>query len=705
MKAFRRIVRQKRLELGKNLNFQNLQVILREQIAGIEINPEAVRIAAFSLYLAMLHYLDPPSIREQIYKRGNHLPNLVFDEDDQKEKSYNTLLAKNAFDSDYIENNPVLAKTFASNCADIVIGNPPWGSPGRRKKDKEARKDNKVAVAWCSKRNLPIGDQDRSQAFVWKTLDLLKPNGKAGLFVSTGIFFKHHHKSVEFRKQWLLQSTLSHVFNFSHTRKVFFSGADSPFAAIILSKEKPQKSPTYYWSSKRTTIVENLISVAFSKNDLKKLPYDIEELQNYQTWKIFWWGSHRDKQLVNHLNSLSHLIELSKPELFGRGYDKSNQEYESDWLKKYKTLSIDYFTRHGKLKDEFFISTPNKVNRRGLEEIYSGLRLLVKRGIEEKGGVNGKIIARLEEDNFCFTNSIHGIKLTYNEEWKYKIILGIIWSSLARYYFFLTTSNWGNWHHEIHLEDELMQFPICFPKSVSLKKHIISIVDKLRDYDPQVKDLYNPKGIPKDVIKEKRKQLEHELDQAIFKLYELSDAEIDLIRDMCEVILPYYYSPDKSMAGKPVLTKRLSKPYGTIESLPKNTDFSEYLKVFIQSWITYLDDGTEFGWQVYQPEQTNSMIAVVFSVQEKIEKISEHPTGDITCWNDVLTELENNLTQTFHSKSIYIEGMARAVTDDFVLLIKRNEKRLWTRSMAREDAEATLVQAMNRENMKKRIRR
>ena len=132
VEAFRRIVRHRRLELGKKPNFQILQKILREQIAGIEINPEAARIAAFSLYLAMLHYLDPPSIREQIYERNNRLPHLIYDETkrqdegDRKQEYYDILLSKNAFDSDYIENNPALAKSFASNCAESSAPGFPW---------------------------------------------------------------------------------------------------------------------------------------------------------------------------------------------------------------------------------------------------------------------------------------------------------------------------------------------------------------------------------------------------------------------------------------------------------------------------------------------------------------------------------------------------------------------------------------------------
>jgi len=200
VEAFRRIVRHRRLELKKKPNFQNLQKILREQIAGIEINPESVRIAAFSLYLAMLHYLDPPSIREQIYERGNHLPNLAFDENDQERESYNTLLAKNAFDSEYIENNSILAKSFSSNCADIIIGNPPWGGG---KKSIEARETKKVAQEWCKKNKLPVGRGERSQLFIWKALDLLRPDGISGLLVHANTFLMHHDNSEAFREEWL----------------------------------------------------------------------------------------------------------------------------------------------------------------------------------------------------------------------------------------------------------------------------------------------------------------------------------------------------------------------------------------------------------------------------------------------------------------------------------------------------------------------
>ncbi|MCU0289846.1 MAG: SAM-dependent methyltransferase [Acidobacteria bacterium] len=76
VEAFRRMVRFELYKNKKNLEFNQLKRILKEQIAGIEVNEEAARITAFSLYLAMLHYLEPKAIDQQV-KMGNKLPNLL----------------------------------------------------------------------------------------------------------------------------------------------------------------------------------------------------------------------------------------------------------------------------------------------------------------------------------------------------------------------------------------------------------------------------------------------------------------------------------------------------------------------------------------------------------------------------------------------------------------------------------------------------
>ena len=69
--------------------------------------------------------------------------------------------------------------------------------------------------------------------------------------------------------------------------------------------------------------------------------------------------------------------------------------------------------------------------------------------------------------------------------------------------------------------------------------------------------------------------------------------------------------------------------------------------------------------------------------------------SDEKAWQKLLKRLGKDLQVPFHSDRIYIEGLVRAVSLSEIVIIKKNEGRFWTRSMAREDAEATLLKAIN----------
>src|SRR5205085_10633347 len=93
VETFRRLVRHRMKQVGRRLRPNELRKILREQIAGIDINPEAVRVAAFSLYLALLHYHEPHDI---LYKR---LPSLTYRQREDRDPAlhYDILVPSDAF--------------------------------------------------------------------------------------------------------------------------------------------------------------------------------------------------------------------------------------------------------------------------------------------------------------------------------------------------------------------------------------------------------------------------------------------------------------------------------------------------------------------------------------------------------------------------------------------------------------------------------
>lgn len=287
VEAFRRIVRYNVQKIGRLLTSDELRDILKNQLRGFEINGEAIRVAAFSLYLALLHYQEPSDIL-----RSKKLPNLIYEKDENFSTYYNILFNTNTFALMSAEREELKTRLdengkFAGRSAiealynsidilpvmpnsfDVIIGNPPWGFV--RGVSSEIQQAQVQAEQWSAAFGWTIGDKEPSQTFIARTFSLLKTGGVCGLLISTGIFFKHHENSREFRQSWLAKSTVEKVVNFVHVRHTFFS-ANSPFAFVLYHTEPAQSSHTVqYWSVKKTKFVDNVQIVILDSVDLRQV--------------------------------------------------------------------------------------------------------------------------------------------------------------------------------------------------------------------------------------------------------------------------------------------------------------------------------------------------------------------------------------------------------------------------------------------------
>ncbi|NQU80953.1 MAG: hypothetical protein HQ543_05490, partial [Bacteroidetes bacterium] len=63
-------------------------------------------------------------------------------------------------------------------------------------------------------------------------------------------------------------------------------------------------------------------------------------------------------------------------------------------------------------------------------------------------------------------------------------------------------------------------------------------------------------------------------------------------------------------------------------------------------------------------------------------------------WDHILEEIGKALPKPMGTSQIVLDGVVHAISDDAIIIIKRNEKRFWTRSLAREDAVSTLCKRM-----------
>ena len=674
VEAFRRMVRYEWHKQKERPNFECLVPILRDQIAGIEINEEAARITAFSLYLAMLHYLDPPSIKAQI-RQGNKLPNLLVT-DSKSHSHFHCVWIGNAFDTDAIGSSPLLKKRFGDNSFDVVVGNPPWGAPGT-KADEVTKDREKVMLEWCRINNWPIGDKEPSQAFLWRAHDFLKDDGIAGMLVSAGVLFKHSATTQAFREQWMNNVRLLEVFNFTHVRTVFFK-AISPFVLICFFKGKQDDYAVKYWSAKQTFAISNSQAILLSKNDLAVIR-DFRVF-DYRIWKVLDQARHKDWDFILHLGSLSNVSALKDHiSCSCVGFKKGNEKDDADWLGTFNKIKNEKFGRYDVLEKDDFEKIPPKVEHRGkCREIYEGKRIIIREGLVQSDAFYGKIIARYETEPYAFNHSLHAIVLSDKQDWKHKLILGILWSSFARYYLFLTSANWGVWHDKV-LINERLQLPVIVDRHHKATEKVISIVDKLLNYHPQKKDILHPDSVPEEQIEAQRRIWEKALDEVVFELYGLNEEQKDLIHDCCEITLPFFYKPFSSIGAIPTVQ---NNELSWIET---------YAAIFARRWNVYLGDDEEMRAEVHLGAHDN-MVAIEFFPVDKKDPWNLKPKED--SWKYILEQLGNDLSNTMGTSQIVLDGIVHVVSDEAIIIIKRNERRFWTRSLAREDADATLCKRM-----------
>ena len=180
-------------------------------------------------------------------------------------------------------------------------------------------------------------------------------------------------------------------------------------------------------------------------------------------------------------------------------------------------------------------------------------------------------------------------------------------------------------------------------------------------------------------IEVKRRKWELQLDKAVFELYGLNEEQKDLIRDCCEVTLPFFYQPFDSIGAMFAVD---ANDLSWIET---------YAKIFARCWNAYLGNDAEMRAKVHVGAHGN-MLAVEFFPADKGDSWNLKPKDD--SWGYILEQIGKALPQPMGTSQILLDGLAHVISDDGIIIIKRNEKRFWTRSLAREDADATLCKRM-----------
>ena len=587
VESFRRIVRYRVMKQeGKPLPSSELKAILRDQIAGIEINEEAIRIAAFSLYLALLHYQTPPSILE-----GRPLPNLIYQNSQKRdEQHFQILHHSNAFalTQDDVEillqslhedkgrENRLrllrIAKKLALNLHsfDVVVGNPPWSggsyivSCGTRPAldkmpppfvyNKEnhtlsASKDILPSHIAKAKQTLPLTYHDlldelklqsdeNAQAIRWAEAS----NRPIGDKSYSQLFI---YRSLSFLKEDGCVGLLVHasvIFNQSPTSRAFRQCWLS-LANIIKVMNFVRVRRLFF-----SKAIAPFIFVVFSHKHTgdSYIEYISAHLTKHAEQLRSVMLSKADRRLVRQ-SELQAKDYLWKTYWWGNHHDAALLG-NLDWEQQLKDILSEeakpgYGFQRGSDNPSITLQTLKPLGSKKLkwygplrEEWFEEKPKGVKRDPNEsiyygqrlvvgRGARSEGVTVRLEYEDFSFRHIIYSIPLPSLTDWQAKIIIGTIWSSLGKYRLFMTSGRWGTWHDEI-VSTDILSMPIRLPQqNASVAQVIRETVDAIRLWEP-LKTTFGDdreEGPPSSLLER--------LDQAVFDLFELSDTERELIKD------------------------------------------------------------------------------------------------------------------------------------------------------------------------------
>ncbi|MDF1719247.1 MAG: N-6 DNA methylase [Minwuia sp.] len=488
------------------------------RLHGGDVNTAAVRVATFSLYIALLEQSNPPDLPALI-KKGKLLPSL-----------YRVTLRVEDFFT-----------TADEARYDAIIGNPPWkGRAGVVT----------TAQQWAKAQNLPDPGKDIAWGFVWKSLNSVKPDGLIGLLLpAMGVL--HNTSGEAARKLLLRKASVRRIINLSDLCFQLFDGAQRPTAFVLYQNGQDDGTPYRfeYWVPKADLNLRLKRIMTLSRSDRLRLRSDQVE-SDPSIFKRRLWTRSPDERLLQYLRSVPALNificeykTLRKGEFdraftwaIGQGFQPANPEKTGQ--PEYRTTTSDFVTGYPYLAAESFsaIALPaieekpwhtKSVRRAGFSEGFIGPHILVPQGVERS---IGRVRAAYTEQSLAFEHSLQAIAFPASESRTAKLLTAVLNSSLAAWFYFHDSANFGADRAKVH-QNELLKLPFSAPESMPDPERATAAAEKIvRLVDREIKQA-------NDLLRQHGNVLE-EIDGLVYEYYALDEHDIALIDDTFKHIIP-----------------------------------------------------------------------------------------------------------------------------------------------------------------------
>lgn len=642
VQSFKRLIKRYENKHNSKLNdFNILKNILKSNIFGIELDSKSIKVAAFSLYLALLDNLDP---KTGWWNGIIKFPYLINDNDDESLKEQ----GNNLFRRDTISD---LSEIKDLQNFDLIVGNPPFGTKNLLP----------TITAYCEKENFA---KEMVLPFLHKAT-LLAPKGKIALIFNTKVLTNTGGTYQNFRKWLFNENYVEKIYNFSILRKApkfsggqLFGSAVGPISIVFYQNETPENSKntiTYY--APKTYIKNDVLEgIVIDSSDEKHLPRIECHKPDTKIWKIAMWGSYFDFDLIGRVTkdflNLENYIKLSD------GVWDCAKGIMSDSLKPefipQKTVSPKLVERYSTSinalipNDKFY----RKIDPKFIKPPYL---------IFKEGQSNKKYCASIINYEEYFTNSLYGF---YNNgDFKNsKALCLFLNSTFSNYFLSISTSTWGIERERINL-NELLTIPAILDR---LEEKTINKLSLLSD---KISSIKKSDKIIQDIT-----HIEKQIDNIIYNdILKLTADEQVVIQDTLDYSLDLFEKQEKSKAVLPVndidvYSKRITKEINDwLDDDDLKISVTHY---FIDRNCPLYLVKLSFG---NQQKETQTSKENIYQELKKIDK---------KLWNK---ESENLY---FRKKLNYFDG-------DDIYIIKPNQRRFWSQTTAMEDSKSLVVEILN----------
>lgn len=404
--AFRRLMRAQRSitkenPVGEEVSDFSLRCdLLLGHIFGSDIDDDARRLTAFSLYLALLSDLAPRDL-ELLRKGGHKLPSLKNN------------IRGNGHGNFFSNKSEALNKGQYT----VFISNPPWREmpPG----DPETL----VVEAWASRQATPVYWPKRqiAAAFALAAADSLVGPGRLVMLLPIGLFISAEPSARRFRANLLSRYHIDRITNFADMRHLIFVDADHPFVVVVATRRVVVVSELAgeqfeYWTPK-TDISLSLGRLTLHGSDRNVLAASalIDETPHLS---LRYWGTLHDLSLLERMWQYGSVNDLRTNHGWekGKGLHRVDNDKRvkaefrsvtpSRWLKSHKFLNTNRIPSDLPVIDKLCLEPfpYDKIAREGeeLRRSFKGPRVIWPDGTHPEKGIK----AVFADGEFSFLHSV-----------------------------------------------------------------------------------------------------------------------------------------------------------------------------------------------------------------------------------------------------------------------------------------------------------